>query len=410
MNINKFILALLFAIPFLDATGSNAAYIASDSYQNPKLTVAIGSAHYPVKSQDNSKTFQKAIDDVHAGGGGHVVVPAGEYRLMDIQMKSNVHVIFKSGVVLRPRNEEDGNLFNFGMKEAVQNTSLIGSDDRTVFDFTGMTSNLRAVCVNDCNNFRVANFTVNDNRTVYSSFTFGWGGVRDGVAEIARNGLIENLTANDAHYGYGAIQAHSGENMIFRNIKSVGGVGVRLETGYKKMNLSGVGGLFNILVENVSSKNGQAALMFQPHTMKHGDVVARNIRSDGSEFCVYIANPFVSKKKYGPETEKVAGSFKSITVEGVQAVYRDGPIVTRYPHLEYYPKELHASIVRIEEGSEPGYRGPSIAAVANMQPEEETISITNVEATGFQYRRDIMTPDDLFRGSIKHLVNPQSKK
>lgn len=323
-------------------------------------------------------------------------------------MKSDVHVIFQSGVTVRPIEGKEVNVFQFGKPEQIKDASLIGPEDRVRFDFTALPTytKVRVVGVSDCDNFRIANLTIDDSRTVFSTISLDWDGVRDGVAKIARNGLIENVTANDAHYGYGAIQAHSGENIVFRNIKSVGGVAVRLETGLKPMNESGIGGLFNILVEDVTSVNGQAALMLQPHTMIHGDVVARNIRADGSEFAVYIANGFVSKERYGPDSSKKAGQFRSINIDGVKAIYRDAPIITRYVHLRYYPEELHRMITRVEEGTEPGFRGPSIAAGANMLVGDSTVvTIKNVEAIGFKYRPDIITPKDIFEGSIKGLTN-----
>lgn len=405
MRISHYLTFVLFTVLLLQTADSYAAYTVPDSYRNPKCIVEIGTASYPVDHVNDSSVLQQAIDDVNVAGGGHVVVPAGEYHLMDIQMASDVHVIFRSGVTIHPVKGVEGNIFTFGMDDLVENVSLIGSEDRTVFNFTKATGRLRAVCVNDCNNLRVANLTVNDNHSIFSSITLGWGGVRDGLAQVARNGLIENITANNAHYGYGAIQAHSGESILFRNIKAVGGVAVRLETGATKVNLAQIGGLFDITVEDVVNVNGQAALMFQPHTLRHGDVVARNISSDGSEFAVSIAAPFVSKKKFSGKGDFTPGSFKSITVDGVKAVYRDGPIVTRYPHLKYYPEELHRSIFRVEEGSQPEYRGPSIACVANMAENTESISISNVEAIGFEYHPDIMTPADLFQGSVKQLVD-----
>ena len=352
----------------------HAAYEIPGSFKNPKATVTIGSADYATKQADDSAAFQKAIDDVNAAGGGHVLVPAGEYDLIGVAMKSDTHLIFQPGVTIRPGgslSEANVNVFGLGMEDSIRNVSLVGPKQRVTFDFSGVKDKLRGVCVNDCDNFHVANMTFNDDQSVFSSVTLGWGGADGDRALIARNALIENITANDAHYGYGAIQAHSGESIAFRNIKAVGGVAVRLETGYKAMNLSGVGGLHDITVDGAFSVNGQAALMFQPHTMAHGHVTARNIRSDGSEFCVNIANPFVSKRKYPADTDRRPGSYKSITVDGVKAVYRDGPIVTRYPHLKYYPVELHEKIFRADE-TNTGYRGPSIAAVVNMLPDQKT--------------------------------------
>lgn len=386
--------------------GALVSYVVADSYLYPKLTIEMGSAEYPVRSQDDSPMFQKAIDAVHAAGGGHVVVPPSEYRIMDIQMRSDVHVICKNGVIFHPSGRAGKNkgvsVFNFGMEDAITNASLIGGEAGTVFDFTGMTRDLRAVTVGECDNFRVANLAINDNQTKFSSITLTWIGARDGVAQSARNGLIENITANNAHYGYGAIQAYSGENLTFRNIKSGGGVAVRLETGLIRMNRAQIGGLFNILVEGAVSTNGQAALMLQPHTMKEGAVVARNISSDGSEFAVLIEKGFVSKERYGSQSELTPGSFKSVTIDGVNAVYRDGPIVTRYVHFKYYPKELHPQI-HPGSGKEDSALGPSIAAVANMADARTEVSITNVTAKGFKYRPDIMTSADLLEGSLKDL-------
>ncbi|WP_404309535.1 glycoside hydrolase family protein [Neorhodopirellula lusitana] len=393
---------------------SLAEYQAPDSLLNPKQTLTIGTGKYSVDSTDDSAVFQRAIDDVHESGGGHVVVPAGDYQLIEVNLKSDVHLLFESGVTIRPFTDAKKgrmrNVFNLGMKDAVKNVSVVGPEDRVIFDCSaiGDDDEFRAVCMNDCNNFRIANLTINDNFTKFSSITLGWGGVEDGKAKVARNGLIENITADKAHYGYGAIQAHSGESIVFRNIKSTGGVGVRLETGSGKLLESGIGGLFDIKVEDVTSINGQGALMFQPHTIQHGDVVARNIHSDGSEFCVYIAKPYVSKKKLGEDTTQKAGSFRSIKVDGVKAIYRDGPIVTRSVHFECYPVELHKKIVRADNGTQPGFRGPSIAAVANMRP-DMNVSITHIEAIGFKYRPDTLTPNDLYHGKITNLSRPKGK-
>ncbi len=174
------------------------------------------------------------------------------------------------------------------------------------------------------------------------------------------------------------------------------------------MNYAGVGGLFNILVDGATSKDGQGALMIQPHTMKHGDIVSRNIRSDGSEFAVYIAEPFVSKRRIKDKV-LTAGSFKSITIDGVKAVYRDGPIVTRFAHLMYYPEALHTKIKTADNGPEPGYVGPSIAAVAVMTEDLSNVRIDNVEAIGFEHQPDVFRPSDLFQGHWKQIVAESAK-
>lgn len=404
---------LLLAFLCLPMANLCAAYTVPDSYLHPKLTVEIGSARYPVGHTDDSPVFQQAIDDVHTAGGGHVVVPAGEYRVMNLQLKSEVHIRFNKDVILRPclssgKHKKEVNLFDLGGDGPIKNASLTGPEARTVFDFTKMTADLRAVTVGQCDNFRVANLTINDHQTKFSSIELGWLGVQNGVAISPKHGLIENITANDADYGYGAIQAQAGESITFRNIKSVGGVAVRLETGLAPMNRAQIGGLFNILVENAVSINGQAALMISPHTMREGDVVARDISADGSEFAVLIEKGFVSKKPDKGESGLAPGSFNSITIDGVKAVYWDDPIVTRFVHLRYYPKELH-HLITLGSGKQQPDLGPSIAAVANMAEPPTKVSITHVTAIGFKYRPEIMTSADLYQGSLADLHGQGAK-
>lgn len=51
---------------------------------------------------DQSARFQRAIDQVAAAGGGRLIVPKGVYQLAGIYLKSNVHLLFEQGTVVRP--------------------------------------------------------------------------------------------------------------------------------------------------------------------------------------------------------------------------------------------------------------------------------------------------------------------
>lgn len=406
--------------------GLNAAafYEEPASYSHPGITVTLGSSGYSAREDDDTAVFQKAIDTVSEKGGGHVVVPAGDYRIMEVNMRSHVHVFFEPGAMLHPYMKDliagarkrygdnpktptqiamTGNLFNFGRQGQITDVSLVGAKDGTVVDFSTYTSGLRMALLGDVDNFHLTNFYIKDNFTVYSGIILTWGGLENGTARMPCNGLIENIEGYDAHYGYGTIQAHSGTNIQFRNIKCMGGVAVRLETGYSKMNEAGIGGLFNLEVENVYSKYGQGGVFFQPHTMKHGHVTVKNVESYGSEFAVAIGNPFVSKKKFGKNSTRTPGCFKSITIDGVHAVYTDGPIATRSAHLNYYPEELHSLIFKDPNARDriACYKGPSIAPVANMWTgQNSVITITNVTSEGFKYHPDIITKKDLYKGTV----------
>lgn len=371
--------------------------------------IIIGRKGYKLKGVNHSDIFQRAIDTVSRKGGGNITVPAGRYRLKNVDLKSGVKLIFDQDAVIEPAvTGRSANIFNCGFTGAtVRDVAIISSSDRFAFDFTGddviaEETKLRAIGIGDCERFHFGNFDVKDKFTVFSSLIFGWDGVDGNRSLHGREGLIENITVENAHYGYGAIQAHSGEAIFFNNIKSFGGVAVRLETGLIPMNRAQIGGLDKIVVDGAYSVNGQAALMFQPHTMQHGDISARNIVADGSEFAVSIAKPFVSKKRYKPEDGFKPGSYKSLNISGVKSTYRDGPIITRFTHLKYYPEKLHSEITEVKtRSSQPHFRGPSIAAVSRQDNLTRTINIQNVQAIGYKHHPDIITEDHIHSGKVK---------
>ncbi|WP_017930701.1 glycoside hydrolase family protein [Robiginitomaculum antarcticum] len=401
-------------ITLASCTSSSATETTIDTTSTALNTVTIGQKGYETSGQKDGQIFQRAIDVVNQKGGGQVIVPAGQYQIFNVDLKSGVHVMFEPGVTLVPGNGRGANLFNCGNSgSAVSDVALVGPAERFTVDFTGdnvtpEVTKLRVIGVGDCDGFRFENFNVIDNYTVFSSLIFGWDGHSGERAKHGRNGNVENITATNAHYGYGAIQAHSGENIIFRNIKSVGGVAVRLETGLIPMNKAQVGGLNDILVEGAYSQSGQAALMFQPHTMQHGSIVAQNIVSDGSEYAVSIAAPFVSRTRYTSEDNLKPGKYDSLIIDNVKSTYTDGPIITRYTHLKYYPEALHPMITRVAGAiSQPELRGPSIAAVSMQDTLSQNISITNVEAIGFKHHPDVISKDDIFAGNWKKLGGPR---
>ena len=51
---------------------------------------------------NQSETFQKAIDDLAASGGGRLIVPKGSYRLSGVYLKSNVHMLIERDAVIKP--------------------------------------------------------------------------------------------------------------------------------------------------------------------------------------------------------------------------------------------------------------------------------------------------------------------
>ncbi|VGO18098.1 glycoside hydrolase family protein [Pontiella sulfatireligans] len=408
----------------LIASCSYAAYMPPDSYTAPSTTIILGSSGYQMDADDDSLGFQKAIDDVHANGGGHVVVPAGEYRVTGLVLKSEVHLIFENGVSLHLPIEGPKKMstimFSIGAKGSRANNVSVSSRNEWAEIYLPLSEKgLRVAALSNVENFWISGLTIHDSRTVFSSLIFVWSGEEDGVALLPKHGLIENIVAKNAHYGYGALQVHAGNDLHFRNITAIGGVATRLETGLPQMNLAAFGkprgyiGLDDIAVEDTTSVNGQAALMMEAHTVKHGTVVARDIKADGSEFAVHLSGGFVSKRKYTADQkymtidpgELTPGDFESITIEGVTATYRDHDIVTRFVHFKDYPEELHGKITQIGRSlyGEPGSRGPSIAAVSIPDVNDPAVKVTHVTANGFKYHPDIISHKNQYTGSLQSL-------
>ncbi|UZO82228.1 hypothetical protein NBT05_07065 [Aquimarina sp. ERC-38] len=388
-------------------------YKEPDSYREPKKILTIKKSN----SNDNV-LFQKAISEVYKAGGGHVVVSSGTYTILNINLQSNVHIIFEKDVIIRPDMEKapvhlkkglkSGNIFQLGRKNFTENVSIRGSKKNNVrINFSEETAMLRAFNIGNCKNFKIANITIDDNKTLYSSLVLGWIGEKNGIGLIPTDGLVENFKAINANYEFGAVQAQSGLNIVFKDIESIGGVAVRLETGYKKMNDSGTGGLYDITVENLISRKGQAALLLQAHTLDHGDIVAKDISAYGSEFAVILEAAFVSRKNFDENPKKTHGTFQSVTIDKVKAVYEDGPIETKYAHLDKYPIELHPKIQVVTTNGEKQFFGPSIAAVAHLFKKDNNVKITNIKATGFTHHPDIITPENLNtkKKGIKELLS-----
>ena len=51
---------------------------------------------------NQSETFQKAINELAASGGGRLIVPKGTYRLAGVRLKSNIHLLIEKGTVIKP--------------------------------------------------------------------------------------------------------------------------------------------------------------------------------------------------------------------------------------------------------------------------------------------------------------------
>ncbi len=381
-----------------------AEYSEPASFLKPACVLTIGAAYGLAAQGDDSTAFQEAIDDVAKAGGGKVVVPVGDYELAGVHLRSDVHLVFDGPSTIHPfvkGQEGQIAIFSIGAESLTKNTSIRGINGWTRFVFDNH-RRLRAFMVVNARNFLLSNFNIEDTRTTFSAVELTWGGKNDdGSFKIPTGGTVQHLRNSNAHYGYGTIQVQSGKNVLFKDIQSVGGVSLRLETGWKTMNAAKTGGVFDIRADNISIYSGQAAVMFMPHSMHNGAVYAKNIRSMASEYAVLVEKGSLHKfnKKEIAELGLTEGTFDAIHVEGVEAWYSDGPIQTRWVHLHHYPRILHANIYRVPASYSKAYRGPAIAAVSVPDLKAAGLKIEDVVAHGFAYHPSQIDDSNHYRGS-----------
>ena len=81
---------------------------------------------------DDSVAWQTAIDDISDNGGGVLTIPAGNYTILNIDLKSNVHIEIDPDAIIRPFQVDDGKNYSIFKladgKERIYNVSIICSD------------------------------------------------------------------------------------------------------------------------------------------------------------------------------------------------------------------------------------------------------------------------------------------
>ncbi|MCE7006489.1 glycoside hydrolase family 28 protein [Kibdelosporangium philippinense] len=97
-------IALSAAIPALPWPAANDIVAATKLPNFPGVNFVATDPKYGAKgdnSTDNTAAFRKAIEAASAAGGGHVIVPKGNYVTGAIHLKSNVDFHLESGAVLK---------------------------------------------------------------------------------------------------------------------------------------------------------------------------------------------------------------------------------------------------------------------------------------------------------------------
>ena len=362
--------SFLCAAPMAHAAG----YSEPASYRNPANRETIP------KSDVNRTKLQNRIDSLSNRGGGRLTIPRGWYRMRDIQMKSNVHLLVTSGTTFVSDNASSSlnttTIFNFG--GGVRNASIrgVGGKFTIVLKKAGKSSaGTRGIVSNNAYNVLMQDISINSNFTKFSAVEFTWGRVSGGntgnsgrgpSVKMPRNATLRNVTTWNNTFGYGLIQVTAGDRLLFENMKCTGGVNLRLETHWLTMQRSRTGGTGSITARNLSQSKGQSAVKLQPHTMRNGWVTLDKVFSSNAGSTVSNESGFVSSEFSQSERDSgrfTPGNFGRVTVSGIRGVRNANQAEYSFAQIRRLRQSDHRSVCRIKSDGLTRMRGPSAGVV-----------------------------------------------
>lgn len=291
---------------------------------------------------NDSDKLQKAINTISRKGGGKLFVPKGNYTFSDIEVKSNVHIVFDSEVVIRPSkrgNNKNFEIFSFGKNaDVVENVSFTSNNPNKKYtiDLTQTDNYNTAVFVlRNIDNFLFSDVIIKDIQTKFSSFTLGITSFNNNYF-YPRNGVIKNATTTNAGYGYGLVQSQAAKNVLYEDLGGQGGITLRLETGAKEMNNVQIGGNHDVFGKKIECFDGNAAVMISPHAMQNGIVTIDGVTAVNCGFGVRIGGAFIAKK-YKQDIGLKLGTYDPrSSVKNVTATFGKSAQV-KPKHMMYIP-------------------------------------------------------------------------
>ncbi len=368
--------------------------------------------------KDQTPKLQAALDDLEKRGGGNLVIPKGEYRLAELYMRSNVHILVSSKATLKPfYTPKTYNIIMVHFTPAkreipnkfVENCSISCLDRGKQFtvdyseinsDGVGKLHKVRFVVNRLVRNFMVADANIIDNHTKFCGIIFVGAETQD-VAdqwEITRptSGVIRNCSITNASHGYGLCQLHAADDILFEDLRANGGVTLRLE-GHAGQNV----GTKNIFGHNLYNEYGKAAVMFQPHVTHHGVVTVDGVETKGSAFAVLIRAGFIDREAKNDPTAEVGRFDPGCRINNIHSVYGREAQTEAKDVWIYEPSELQYIKKVTKSGGHVQIEGASYTAVFDDTRGGYDVECTNITTEGFPASHPasgIIHTEDLPRG------------
>lgn len=358
-----------------------AAYKNPSSYKSPKKTITLGgNGKYSTSKWNDTGAFNNAIKDVHAAGGGRVIVPGGSYVAKGIVLKDNVHLLINKNAKIRLPNA-GGGLFSGG---TLRNASIRGTGGNFRAELRGpVSAGSKLIHGWSLDNVMLQNITIiNNTPTEFAAIQLDWrpkDKTAAGRKQHPNNVTLQNIhKTTRSHIGYGIMQAQAARNTHFINMRGKGGVPVRLETGWVTMQLYGrnTGGVHSVKVQNCVSTEAAATVKINPHSMINGNVTVLNCSATASGTVVSF-EPGSAHKKQLKDAGLGSGSFGRVEIKNTTAYYRPTGSPHKYGFFSIMPEKFvsnypnHNLFYKTPSGSKAknydnDYIGPSLAVVLQM--------------------------------------------
>ena len=326
----------------LSVTDSNESFVSgslkldSGTFYNPDKngnTEVTISNLTGTEANDDSNSLNTAIESLSnkeatngRKGGTLTLVPNGNITtlyLQDIAIMSNVHLKIDPSFTIIPQTI-GGRVFEMGDSGYVENVALTSITDSTDKSMAFKVQ-LRAAVnqkesvlkIGNVSNFRVAGINILDNKTKLSGVTMSiQGNTLTDKSKIPRNGIVENLWIDNAHVGYGLVQAQAAKHIFFKNLNGVGGVTMRFESGDVHLLQSVDSSVDSVYVEDVSITDGDAALNLSPHRSNQGSLNAVGVKAYNSTWAVEVAAGFIGNHAgIAPPFVNNNGTYESVNIE-----------------------------------------------------------------------------------------------
>lgn len=296
-------------------------------------------------SNADSNTLQAQIDATSSAGGGVLIIKntsgnaVGQYFLLNVELKSNVHLKIASDVELTQRSQ--GKMFYIGENVYAENVAITNLDvDNTdpstwakinLAQGTDFTKNWSFLKIANTSNFKVSGFYIKDNHSRISGITMGADTTED-KSKTPRNGIVKNIVMSVSHVGYGVVQVQASKTVLFKNLDGTGGSTLRLESGLGSLNQDTLLTLDDVVGRDITNRNGDGALVLSPHRLNQGVVDIDRLYAYSSTFAVSIASGFLDKTGSGTNL----GVFDSASYIGDVFIYGGNFSQVKSKNFKFY--------------------------------------------------------------------------